>query len=63
MNIDVKKVMGESPKDVYEAIDQMIIAQSSLLDALHIIQSTVEFPDCMDSNIDRMTKFLTKYSE
>lgn len=63
MKIDIKKVMGESPKNQIEADKKMSDLQQELLSALHIMQSALEFPDMERINTDRMSRFLTKYCE
>jgi len=64
MEIDIKKIMGECPKDQFEASAKMIKAQQEILEALHIMQSTIDFfdePECLDYNKERMKIFLNKY--
>lgn len=63
MKIDIKKVMGETPKNQWEAIDKANALQQELLSALHIMQSALEFPEMERINTDRMSRFLTKYCE
>ncbi len=61
MEIDVKKVMGETPKNGFEASDKMIKAHQEIIEALHIMQSTIDNPDCSEQNEKRMKQFLTKF--
>lgn len=62
--LDIKKVMGETPKNGFEASDNMIKAQQNLLEALHIMQSTIHFfndSESLNINKDRMIKFVNKF--
>lgn len=64
MEIDIKKVMGNTPDNGFEASDMMIKAQQEVLEALHIMQSTVEFfedVECLQINKERMIKYLNKF--
>lgn len=63
MEIDIKKILGESPKNEFEAIDLMNKAQQELLEALHIMQSCIAFPQYDGINTTRMLNFLAKYSK
>ena len=61
MEIDIKKVMGENPKNCFEASDKMIKAQQEVLEALHIMQSTLDFPEFVEENQKRMRNYLAKF--
>jgi hypothetical protein len=61
--LDVKKIMGPTPKDVYEAVDLMIKAQNQVTEAIFIMRSIIEFPDCMDINEARMRKFMAQFEK
>jgi tRNA U34 5-carboxymethylaminomethyl modifying GTPase MnmE/TrmE len=61
MEIDVKKVMGKTPKNVFEASDKMIKAHQEIIEALHIMQSAIDYPECFEQNEKRMKQFLTKF--
>jgi predicted XRE-type DNA-binding protein len=66
MEIDVKKILGKTPKDAFEAVEQMNKAQQEVLEALHIMQSTIQFWDdaeCLQLNKERMIKFFNKFSK
>ena len=66
MEIDVKKILGETPKTSVEAVEQMIKAQQEVLEALHIMQSTVENWDdaeCLQLNKERMNKYFNKFAK
>ena len=62
--VDIQKLIVSGPKDVFDAIDQANKFSRDLLEAYHIIQSAVMFPDDQDHqwHIARMKKFLQKYS-
>lgn len=66
MEIDVKKILGETPKTSFEAVEQMNKAQQEVLEALHIMQSTIQFWDdaeCLQLNKDRMNKYFNKFAK
>jgi predicted XRE-type DNA-binding protein len=66
MEIDVKKILGKTPKDAFEAVEQMNKAQQEVLEALHIMQSTIEnFEDkeCLQLNKERMVKYFNKFAK
>jgi len=66
MEIDVKKILGKTPKDAFEAVEQMNKAQQEVLEALHIMQSTIQFWDdaeCLKLNKDRMIKYFNKFAK
>lgn len=66
MEIDVKKILGKTPKDAFEAVEQMNKAQQEVLEALHIMQSTIHFWDdaeFLKLNKDRMIKYFNKFAK
>jgi len=63
MNIDVKKIIGEAPEDYSEAVDKMIKAQQEILEAVQIMISVIEFPNCKEENENRIKQYLDKYCE
>ena len=63
MNIDIKKVMPPVPKNQFEAIEQMNKAQQEVLEALHIMQSALDFPEMVEQNHMRMNAYLSKFCE
>ena len=64
MKIDIKKVY-KSPSDQWQAIEFMINAQFSLMDAIHIMQSILDNPDpeYWEFHEKRMKEFISKYTE
>lgn len=66
MEIDIKKIMGKVPETSFEAVDQMNKAQQEVLEALHIMQSTIQFWDdveCLKLNKERMAKYFNKFAK
>jgi len=63
MEIDIKKVMGDTPKDQFEAVRKMNKAQQKVLEALHIMQSAIDFPEYTDINQRRMKEYFNKFSK
>lgn len=63
MEIDVKKVYGETPKNAFEASDLAIKAQNELVSALHIMKSIIEYPDDMDIHRHRIELFLNDFCD
>jgi len=66
MELDVKKILGKTPKDAFEAVEQMNKAQQEVLEALHIMQSTIQFWDdaeCLNLNKERMVKYFNKFAK
>jgi tRNA U34 5-carboxymethylaminomethyl modifying GTPase MnmE/TrmE len=63
MEIDIKKVMGDTPKDQYEAVRKMNKAQQEVIEALHIMQSAIDFPEIemIEINQKRMKDYLSKF--
>lgn len=64
MNIDIKKT-NPTPKDKWEAADFMINAQSSLVDALFIMDSALNFntDEYKEINEKRMKEFIKKFEK
>ena len=65
MEIDIKKLMVKSPKDVFEAIDMMTALNSELVDAIYIIDSALKLntADHKEINEMRMKDFISKYTK
>lgn len=66
MEIDVKKVYGELPNNEWELQDLCMKAQKEVIEALHIMQSTIEnFEDkeCLKLNKERMVKYFNKFAK
>lgn len=59
--INIKKIIGESPKDAFEAIDKMNKAHQELLSAIHIIKSALDFPETSEAHQFRMKQLIDKY--
>jgi predicted XRE-type DNA-binding protein len=65
MEIDVLKVLGTQNNE-FEIADAMIKAQQEIIEALHIMQSTIEnFEDaeCLQLNKERMVKYFNKFTK
>ena len=65
MEIDVLKVLG-TQKDEFEIADALVKAQQEIIEALHIMQSTIEnFEDaeCLQLNKERMVKYFNKFAK
>lgn len=65
MEIDVLKVIGKQ-KNEFEIADAMVKAQNQVLEALHIMQSTIEnFDDieCLELNKERMITYINRFSK
>ncbi len=65
MEIDVLKVLG-TQKDEFEIADAMVKAHQEIIEALHIMQSTIEnFEDaeCLQLNKERMIKYFNKFAK
>lgn len=63
-SIDVSKILGKQ-QSIYDYIDSMNKSQQKLLEALHIIESTLMFWDdtkSMEYNKKRMENLLKKYT-
>lgn len=60
-NFDVKKVLGVTPTNQFEAIDLMNKAQQELIEALHIMQSALNFPEEKVIHENSMVKFYSKF--
>ena len=63
MEINTKKVYGETPKNAFEASDMMIKAQNDLVSALHIMISIIQYPDDMDIHKHRIEIFLNEFCD
>ena len=65
MEIDVLKVIG-TQKNEFEIADAMNKAHQEVIEALHIMQSTIEnFDDaeCLQLNKERMVKYFNKFAK
>lgn len=65
MKIDVKKLMPDVTDNHFETIDLLLKANQDILEALHIMQSTIEnFEDaeCLQINKQRMIKYFNKFT-
>ena len=63
MNLDSKKIM-KTALDQCDAINLLVDAQQNLIEALHIMDSAVEYNDNIDDkeiNERRMMKFISKF--
>jgi hypothetical protein len=66
MEIDVKKLMPEVTDNHFETIDLLLKANQEIIEALHIMQSTIENWDdaeCLQLNKERMVKYFNKYAK
>ena len=66
MKIDVKKLMPDVTENHFETIDLLLKANQDILEALHIMQSTIEnFEDaeCLQINKQRMIKYFNKWQK
>jgi predicted XRE-type DNA-binding protein len=66
MEIDVKKLMPEVTDNHFETIDLLLKANQEIIEALHIMQSTIEnFYDAeiLLINKERMVKYFNKYAK
>ena len=61
IEIDVTKILGDSPKNVFEALESLNKATQSIIDALLIIKAAVEYPEHVEFNQKRMTDYLNKF--
>ncbi len=65
MEIDVLKVIGTQINE-FEIADAMNKAHQEVIEALHIMQSTIEnFDDaeCLQLNKERMIKYFNKFAK
>ena len=65
MEIDVLKVIG-TQRNEFEIADAMNKAHQEVIEALHIMQSTIEnFEDaeCLQLNKERMAKYFNKFAK
>lgn len=66
MEIDVEKLMPVITDSHYNTIELLNESLNNLIDALHIMQSTIEnFDDaeCLEINKNRMIEFFNKFSK
>lgn len=59
--IDVKKVLGETPTNAFEAIDLMNKAQQQVFDAINIMQSALEYPDETEFHNKKMSEYVKRF--
>lgn len=65
MPIDTLKVIGAQTNN-FEIAEAMNKAQQEVIEALHIMESTVENfddPECLQLNKERMVKYLNKFTK
>ena len=65
MEIDVKKVLGTQNNE-FEIASAMNKAQQEVIEALHIMQSTIENwndAECLQLNKERMNKYFNKFAK
>lgn len=62
-NLNIKKLLGETPENAFQAIDLMIKAQNQVVDATHIMSSIIDNPNEMEFHINRMNKFLNQFRD
>ena len=66
MEIDVKKLMPEVTDNHFQTIDLLLKANQEIIEALHIMQSTIDNWDdkeCLLINKERMIKYFDKYKK
>jgi len=66
MEIDVKKLMPEVTDNHFETIDLLLKANQEIIEALNIMQSTIENWDeaeCLQLNKERMVKYFNKFAK
>jgi hypothetical protein len=66
MEIDIKKVIGPPIENKWNVIDSMNKAQQEVLEALQIMQSTIDFWDDkerLELNKKRMIDFFNKFKK
>lgn len=66
MEIDVLKIVGKTGTNAFELSDKVNKAHQEILEALHIMQSTIEnFDDaeCLQLNKERMVKYFKKFAK
>ena len=66
MEIDVLKIVGKTGTNEFELSDKANKAQQEVIEALHIMQSTIEnFDDaeCLKLNKERMVKYFNKFAK
>jgi hypothetical protein len=59
--LNIKKVLGETPENVFDAIKLMIKAQQEVLEAIHIMKSITADVDAYKDYIPRINQFLDKF--
>jgi len=64
MNLDIKK-LSKTPKDKFEAIEFMNEFSQHLINAVHIMNSCIEFngEEFRESNERRMKNFIETFSK
>lgn len=65
MEIDVLKVIG-TQRNEFEIVDAMNKAHQEVIEALHIMQSTIENfeeAECLQLNKERMVKYFNKFAK
>lgn len=65
MEIDIKKVLGETPSNAFDAIDLMLKAQQQVIEAIFIMQSCLDNPDeeMKSYHETRMKQFLNQFTK
>lgn len=66
MKIDVKKLISEVTDNHFETIDLLLKANQEIIEALHIMQSTIENwedAECMQINKGRMIKYFNRFTK
>lgn len=61
MNIDVKKISGGISGDVYRILDAKGKTEQAFIEALFIINSFIEYPDCYEETVKRGQKLIKEY--
>ena len=65
MPIDTSKVIGVQTNN-FEIAEAMNKAHQEIIEALHIMESTIENfddPECLQLNKERMIKYLNRFSD
>jgi hypothetical protein len=66
MEIDINKITNEVTNNHCETIDSLINARQNIIEALNIMQSTIENfddKDCLQLNKERMIEYFNKFSK
>lgn len=61
--ISAKKIIGQSPATVFEAIDAMNLAHQKLISACFILQSYLDNPEHLELNNQRAINFLKDFTD